>query len=140
MDSEGTILDLARPVVVLGAPIERARAAMVMIHGRGASARDILTHVPALADPDFAYLAPDAPDHTWYPLPFTAPIPENEPHLSASLGLIGEVVAALERAGLPAERIILLGFSQGACLTLEFAARPMLFSMTTILEWRGAFE
>ncbi len=123
MAEDTAILNLARPVLLSGTPLEKAHAALVMIHGRGASARDILTLVPALDKPGFAYLAPEASDHVWYPRPFSAPIEANEPFLSASLTHIGEMMSHLAGAGLSPEKIILLGFSQGACLTLEYAAR-----------------
>jgi phospholipase/carboxylesterase len=112
-----------QPVLAAGEAPERAAAAMVLLHGRGASARDILTLVPELDAPGWAYLAPQAADGTWYPYPFTAPIERNEPWLSSALELIGDLLGRLEAAGLPAERTVLLGFSQGACLTLEYAAR-----------------
>lgn len=106
-----------------GEPLERARAALLMIHGRGARAEDIL----ALADPlngnGFAYLAPQAAGNTWYPNRFLAPIAENEPWLTSALSAVGNALAHITRAGIPPQRIILLGFSQGACLALEFAAR-----------------
>jgi len=123
MDEEIAILNLARPVLVTGTPLNKANAAMVMIHGRGASASDMLSLVPALNTSGFAYLAPEAPGHQWYPRPFTAPLEANEPYLSASLALIGEILSYLAKANLSAERTILLGFSQGACLSLEYAAR-----------------
>lgn len=123
MSEEVAILNLARPVLMAGTPVDRARAAMVMIHGRGASARDILLNVSRLNDPRFAYLAPEAPDHIWYPMPFRASLEDNEPYLSSSLALIAHVMSYLTQAGLPPEYVILFGFSQGACLTLEYAAR-----------------
>ena len=94
-----------------------------MIHGRGASAQDILTNVPLLNDPDFAYLAPSAPNNVWYPHPYRMPLQDNEPSLSASLSVITEIVSYLTRVGIPTQRVILFGFSQGACLSLEYAAR-----------------
>jgi len=123
VSEKGVKPDLTRPVLMAGAPLDRATAAMVMIHGRGASARDILVNVPALDAPDFAYLAPEAPDHTWYPYPFRAPLQDNEPYLSASLAVIADIMAYLTRTGLAPEQIVLFGFSQGACLILEYAAR-----------------
>lgn len=123
MMDDGGILTLAEPVFLAGAPISRARLAMIMIHGRGATAHDILSLVPLLDDPDFAYLAPQAAGSTWYPRPFTAPISENEPYLSSSLALVDSIVAHLAEAGFSPDRLVLLGFSQGACLTLEYAAR-----------------
>src|SRR5713101_3994163 len=92
-----------QPVLHAGTPLATAHAAMLLVHGRGASAADIMTVGQELMHPDFAYLAPQAAGSAWYPNPFTAPIESNE-HV-------------------PHERVILLGFSQGACLALEFAAR-----------------
>ena len=106
-----------------GEPIGRARAAMVMVHGRGATAEDILSLADEFDVQGFAYLAPQAAGNTWYPNRFLAPLAENEPWLSSALRLLGEVVADITGAGIPKERIILLGFSQGACLALEYAAR-----------------
>src|SRR6476661_4780781 len=96
---------------------------MVMIHGRGATAESILTLVPAIDSPGFVYLAPQASGNTWYPNSFLAPIPSNEPGLSSGLAVLGALLAEVAAAGIPPERVGLLGFSQGACLTLEFAAR-----------------
>jgi predicted esterase len=94
-----------------------------MIHGRGAAAANILELTAELDAPGFAYLAPQAADNTWYPNRFLAPIPSNEPWLSSALTAVAGVLAQVAQAGLPPERTLLLGFSQGACLTLEFAAR-----------------
>lgn len=112
-----------QPVYVAGAPLERAGAAMLMMHGRGAQAADILTIAAQLNRPDFACLAPQATGKTWYPNRFLVPLAENEPWLSSALAFVGAALARIAAAGIPAERTILLGFSQGACLTLEFAAR-----------------
>ena len=106
-----------------GTPLDRARAAMLLVHGRGARAEDILSLAEEFGHPEFAYLAPQAEGNTWYPNRFLAPIAENEPWLSSALGFVGEGLQQIIRAGIPYERTILLGFSQGACLTLEFAAR-----------------
>jgi phospholipase/carboxylesterase len=110
-------------VLTAGAELDGAGAAMVMIHGRGATARDILTLAPELDQPGWAFLAPQAAGGTWYPYPFTAPIEQNEPWLSSALAVVGEVLARIAWAGIAPERTVLLGFSQGACLTLEYAAR-----------------
>jgi phospholipase/carboxylesterase len=112
-----------QPVRMAGEPLERARAAMLMVHGRGASAEDILTLADELAQPGFAYLAPQAAGKTWYPNRFLVPFADNEPWLSSALTFLGEVFAEIMKAGIRSERVMLLGFSQGACLTLEFAAR-----------------
>src|SRR6202158_3188045 len=110
------------PVVEAGEPLAQARAAMILLHGRGATAKDIMTVAAELIHPGFAYLAPQAEGNAWYPYPFTAPLEQNEPYLSAALGVI-ETLLAKVVATIPAQRVILLGFSQGACLPLEFAAR-----------------
>jgi predicted esterase len=93
-----------------------------MIHGRGATAESILTLVPAIDTPGFAYLAPQAAGNTWYPNSFLSPIPTNEPGISSGLAAIEDLMAKVT-ASIPPERTMLLGFSQGACLSLEFAAR-----------------
>lgn len=105
-----------------GEPLGTARAAMILLHGRGASAEDIMTVGAQLAQPGFAYLAPQAAGNAWYPNPFTAPLASNEPYLSSALEVVASVLAGVEET-IPAQRVILVGFSQGACLTLEFAAR-----------------
>ncbi len=112
-----------QPVRVTGKPLSHARAAMLMVHGRGARAEDILTLADEFALPDFAYLAPQASGNTWYPNRFLVPLEENEPWLSSALEFVSNVLEQIQAAGIPAERTVLLGFSQGACLTLEFAAR-----------------
>ena len=110
-------------VRMAGAPLNRAHAAMLMVHGRGARAEDILSLTDQFAQSSFAYLAPQAAGNTWYPNRFLVPIADNEPWLSSALSFLGTVLAEIINAGIPAERVMLLGFSQGACLTLEFAAR-----------------
>ena len=112
-----------QPVRTAGEPIERAQAAMLMVHGRGARAKDILSLADQLAQPGFAYLAPQGADNAWYPNRFLDPISSNEPWLSSALAFASEVLDQIMDAGISPERVILLGFSQGACLTLEFAAR-----------------
>lgn len=106
-----------------GESLHWARAAMILLHGRGGSAESILDLASQLAVPGFAYLAPQASGHTWYPVGFMSPIGQNEPELSSALGVVSSCVEEIVEAGTPAKRIFLLGFSQGACLTLEFAAR-----------------
>src|ERR1700682_2400999 len=110
------------PVLEGGEPLATAGGAMMLVHGRGATAADIMTIGAELMHPGFAYLAPQAAGNQWYPNPFTAPLDTNEPYLSSALGVLEALLARVE-AAVPAQRIILLGFSQGACLTLEFAAR-----------------
>jgi phospholipase/carboxylesterase len=112
-----------QPVRTAGVPLDQASAAMVMVHGRGATADSILTLAPALDVPGFAYLAPQAGGNTWYPQSFLAPIQSNEPGITSGMQAIEDVLSQVTAAGIPRERTMLLGFSQGACLTLEFAAR-----------------
>jgi predicted esterase len=111
-----------QPVLQAGEPLATARAAMILVHGRGASAADIMTLGAELMHPGVAYMAPQAAGNVWYPNPFTAPIESNEPYLSSALEVLASLLASIEKT-VPADRVILLGFSQGACLTLEFAAR-----------------
>ena len=110
-------------VVTGGTPLAQARGALILTHGRGASAESILSLAPLLGADDLAWLAPQAAGNTWYPYSFLSPIPQNEPGITSALRVLADLVAHIEAAGIPAKRIALLGFSQGACLTLEFAAR-----------------
>ncbi|HVR95111.1 MAG TPA: dienelactone hydrolase family protein, partial [Thermoanaerobaculia bacterium] len=112
-----------RPVLAAGRPVGEAAGAVVMVHGRGGSAEDILSLAVELRRPDLAFLAPQAAGHTWYPYSFLAPFEQNEPGLTSGLSFLARLLAQLEGQGVPAERTVLLGFSQGACLSLEFAAR-----------------
>lgn len=112
-----------QPVATAGQPLVQARAAMILIHGRGATAPGILELAGVLHHPDFAYLAPQARAGTWYPYSFLAPLNQNEPGLSSALQVIAELVTQVEQAGIAGERIVLAGFSQGACLACEFVAR-----------------
>ncbi len=96
---------------------------MILVHGRGASAADILGLADELRDPDLAYLAPEASGGAWYPDSFLAPLARNEPWLTSALKALGRLVAQASAAGIPTSRVILAGFSQGACLATEFVAR-----------------
>jgi predicted esterase len=96
---------------------------MILLHGRGASAENILELADEFVQQDIAYLAPQAAGYTWYPYRFVEPVERNEPYLSSALQMVAEVLASVREAGIPAEKTVLLGFSQGACLALEFAAR-----------------
>jgi predicted esterase len=96
---------------------------MIMVHGRGASADDMLALAAQFAGKDFAYLAPQAAHNAWYPHTFLGPLERNEPALSSGLGVLNGLVGEVVDAGLAAERLMLLGFSQGACLALEYGAR-----------------
>lgn len=110
-------------VISTGQELDKAKAAMILLHGRGDSAEGIMQLAQYFPNEDFAYIAPNAATQQWYPNRFVAPLASNEPWLSSALRLVGEVVEHVVQAGIPREKIILLGFSQGACLALEFAAR-----------------
>lgn len=112
-----------QPVLVAGAALEQARAAMIMLHGRGATAENILELTDLFKQPDFAYLAPQAIHNAWYPNSFLAPLASNEPYLASALAFIAALLEHVQQAGIPLERTMLLGFSQGACLASEFVAR-----------------
>ena len=112
-----------QPVLALGPDPGSSRAAMIMVHGRNAGPRNILDLVPVLDHPEFSYLAPSAAGGTWYPHSFLTEIERNEPGLSSGLWAIDELVQELAAKGIPRRRIILLGFSQGACLASEYAVR-----------------
>lgn len=106
-----------------GAPANRATAGLVLVHGRGGSAADILGLGNALGLPDLAFAAPEAPGRSWWPTSFLAPMAQMEQPLQAGLAAVEDAVSALEQEGLSRDRIAVAGFSQGACLALEYAAR-----------------
>src|SRR6476659_2045633 len=112
-----------QPVLRAGSPVADARLVAIMIHGRGASAENILQLAGEFHAADIAYLAPQATGSTWYPYSFLSPIDQNEPGMSSGLRVIERLIADVTRQGIQPERIVLMGFSQGACLSLEFAAR-----------------
>ncbi len=101
----------------------QAEIAMIMLHGRGATADDISQLAEMLPQRNCAFAAPQASGNAWYPQSFLRPRAENEPHLSSALAVIDRLVLQFEAEGIPAERVLLLGFSQGACLSCEYAAR-----------------
>lgn len=110
-------------VLQAGVPLGQAKLAVVLLHGRGASARDILGLSAAFDVPGVAYVAPEAEGHRWYPQSFLAPREANEPYLSSALAKVAAVVRSLEEAGFDRKQIVVAGFSQGACLATEFVAR-----------------
>ena len=112
-----------QPVRTSGAPLSQARGAVIMLHGRGATAESILTLASSLGMPDLAYLAPQAGGNSWWPQSFLAPIPGNEPGISSAMQAVEGVLETVVEGGIPLERTVLLGFSQGACLATEFVAR-----------------
>lgn len=112
-----------KDIQTAGKSIKEAKKALVMIHGRGADSLNILGLASHLNVSDYALVAPEATNHTWYPYSFMAKLQENEPWLSSALDLLKEVVEDVKNEGIAAENIYFLGFSQGACLTLEFVTR-----------------
>ncbi len=110
-------------VLLAGEPLERAHSAVILLHGRGARADDILSLAGTLNVPGFTFLAPQAAGNTWYPHSFLYPLEENEPYLSSALGTVESVLSIVTESKIPVERTFILGFSQGACLCLEFVAR-----------------
>src|SRR5215211_5582823 len=114
---------LTQPVYSTGAKLEDASAALILLHGRGATADDILSLATYLDFPQLAYLAPQAEGYTWYPNRFLAPIQQNEPYLSGALSKIDQIVKQVESTGISSEKIFIGGFSQGACLASEYVIR-----------------
>ncbi|SHG21460.1 phospholipase/carboxylesterase [Kaistia soli DSM 19436] len=112
-----------RPILAAGAAPEEARGAVVMLHGRGGSAEDILSLSAYFRHGDLAFLAPAAAGNVWYPQRFIEPRAVNAPYLGSALETVANLLDDLNAAGLADERIVILGFSQGACLALEAAAR-----------------
>ena len=112
-----------QPLLTAGAPLDQAKAALIMIHGRGADAQSILSLAADLDHPGFAFLAPQAADDAWYPNRFLVPTRLNQPWLDSALAAVDSVVKRVTAARIPHERSMLLGFSQGACLALEYTAR-----------------
>ena len=109
--------------ITAGKKLEDATSVIIMLHGRGASAEDILSLAEHFKVQDFALIAPQATNHTWYPYSFLAPPSENEPWLSSALSIVKEIVTEVNAKGIKSENIYFAGFSQGACLTLEFVTR-----------------
>ncbi|MDN3674367.1 dienelactone hydrolase family protein [Flavobacterium branchiarum] len=109
--------------ITAGIPLNEAKKALIMLHGRGATPHDILSIAKYLNVDEFALVAPQAANRTWYPYSFLVPTNENEPYFSNSLEAIHQVLVAIQQNGIEKENIYFLGFSQGACLALEFTAR-----------------
>jgi predicted esterase len=112
-----------QPVLRSGPSPSDARLVAILLHGRGASAQDILGLADQFSAMGIAYVAPQAAGSTWYPYSFLAPLQQNEPSLGSALRVIGDLVEEFRQQGVPSERLVIMGFSQGACLTLEFAAQ-----------------
>lgn len=115
-----------QPILTASGNPAATRGAVILVHGRGATASSILTLATELANPEVAYFAPQAASGTWYPYSFMAERAENEPFLSSALHRLDEVLSRVEAAGIPNQRTLLLGFSQGACLVLEYVLRRTL--------------
>ncbi len=111
------------PVLQKGMHWSKAKAAMILLHGRGGQAQDILSLTSHFHRNDLCYLAPQAPGSTWYPHRFIEPLEKNEPDLSKALALINQMLSILFKLGYSSSRVFLLGFSQGACLSLEYIGR-----------------
>ena len=106
-----------------GVPLEKAKKALIMLHGRGATAESILSLGEHLKVDDYALIAPQATNNTWYPYSFMAPEQENEPWLSSAINIVNQTVDKVLQSGIKSEDIYFLGFSQGACLATEYTAR-----------------
>ena len=106
-----------------GATLSRARLAIIMLHGRGGAPEDMLGLAEHLGPPDIAVRAPEAAGNSWWPDSFLAPLTRNEPGLSSALAVVGDIAEQLKQDGFGPDRTVVLGFSQGACLALEYAAR-----------------
>jgi phospholipase/carboxylesterase len=111
------------PVAHAGHDLNGARCAVLLLHGRGSSAEDILGLAKTFYDERIAFLAPQAANHTWYPNSFLAPIERNEPWLSSAIARVGSLIESCVVAGIQWSSIVVLGFSQGACLATESIAR-----------------
>lgn len=112
-----------KQIITSGKELADAKKALILLHGRGATAEDILSLAPNLHVNDYALIAPQAANHTWYPYSFLVPPKQNEPWLTSALTLLIDVVNDINKAGIADENIYFLGFSQGACLTLEYVTR-----------------
>jgi phospholipase/carboxylesterase len=112
-----------QPVLQRGAPLNAAKGAVVLLHGRGASADDILGLAQDFDLPELANLAPEAAEHTWYPYSFLSPVVQNQPWLDSALKLVGETIQRAINAGIERQNVAIVGFSQGACLATEFVVR-----------------
>lgn len=112
---------VGQPIETTGRPLGEGRAVMIMIHGRQAAPVNILQLVDSLSQPEFTYIAPAAANNTWYPYSFMADKEQNEPGISSGVAVIDGVVSDVVNKGILKDHIVLLGFSQGACLTAEYA-------------------
>ena len=112
-----------KKIITRGKPLSETGKALILVHGRGATAESILNLAPELDASDFTLFAPQATQHSWYPYSFMAPVAQNQPALDSALKLLETTVTEIENQGIPSQQIYFAGFSQGACLTAEFACR-----------------
>lgn len=112
-----------QPVVTMGAPLGEGRVVVIALHGRGAGPANILDLAPAIGNAHVTFLAPAALGGTWYPKGFMAPIEDNEPGITSAISVVHALIDAAVAHGVPVERIVLMGFSQGACLSVTAAQR-----------------
>lgn len=112
-----------QPILAAGTKLEEATSAMILLHGRGANAEDIISLSTYMSKPGMAYIAPQAEGYTWYPNRFLFPVEQNEPHLSDALNVVDKLVKLIESHNIPTEKIVIGGFSQGACLSSEYVIR-----------------
>lgn len=113
----------SKNLLTAGQPLKNAKKVLILLHGRGASAQDILSITPHLNVQDYAIMAPQATGDSWYPYSFMAPTSQNEPWLSSAIDTVHRVVNDIISEGIPATQIWFAGFSQGACVCLEYVAR-----------------
>lgn len=112
-----------KKIVTAGRPLDQTKKALIMVHGRGATAESILSLSHELNAGDFTLYAPQATNHSWYPYSFMAPVSQNQPALDAALELLDDLINSILTQGVDSKNIYLLGFSQGACLSSEYATR-----------------
>ena len=110
-------------ILTAGVPAAQATAAMILLHGRGGSAEDIISLAGYLNTKDMALFAPQATQNSWYPYGFMSPVSANQPALDSALATIDELVESIVAGGIAREQLYFVGFSQGACLTLEYSTR-----------------
>jgi phospholipase/carboxylesterase len=113
----------AKNIITAGVALKNAAKVLLMLHGRGANAEDIISLSEYLKLRDTHIIAPQATNNAWYPYSFLSPRQQNEPWLSSALQVLKEILRDVMRAGFKSEQVFILGFSQGACLTLEFATQ-----------------
>ncbi|MGG2198961.1 MULTISPECIES: alpha/beta hydrolase [Paenibacillus] len=116
-------IHLQQPVVTRGVPLDKSSAVVMMMHGRNQTTNDILELADRISLPDVHYVAPQAAGNSWYPNGFMSPLNDNEPYLSFALDCYHTRISELLEQGIPVTKLVLLGFSQGACLTAEYAVR-----------------